>query len=65
MNNKKCQGCGSVLQTDYPSEEGFVKSSVYEKSDYCERCFKILNIKEEQEFSVFIKRVSPAKIIVT
>ena len=54
MNNKKCQGCGSVLQTDYPSEEGFVKSSVYEKSDYCERCFKIIHYGE---YSVLDKKI--------
>ena len=38
---KECLGCGSVLQTESPGKEGFVKSSVYDKSSYCERCFKI------------------------
>ena len=38
---KECLGCGSVLQTIAPKEEGFVKSSVLSKADYCERCFKI------------------------
>lgn len=60
MNNKKCQGCGSVLQTDYPSEEGFVKSSVYEKSNYCERCFKIIHYGE---YSVLDKKIDTDGII--
>ena len=38
---KECLGCGSVLQTEFSSKEGFIKSSVYDKSSYCERCFKI------------------------
>ena len=38
---KKCIGCGAVLQYTYPSIEGYVKKEVYEKSKYCERCFKI------------------------
>ena len=46
MNKKECKGCGSVLQTDYPGQEGFVKSSVYDKSEYCERCFKIIHYNE-------------------
>ena len=41
--NKKCNGCGSVLQTEKIGEEGFVKASVYDKSEYCERCFKIIH----------------------
>ena len=40
---KECLGCGSVLQTEFSSKEGFIKSSVYDKSSYCERCFKIMH----------------------
>ena len=29
--NKKCIGCGSVLQTTNVNLEGFVKSNVYDK----------------------------------
>lgn len=39
--NKKCIGCGAQLQYTYPSIEGYVRKEVYEKSKYCERCFKI------------------------
>ena len=27
MIKKECKGCGSILQTDYPGQEGFAKSS--------------------------------------
>lgn len=43
---KKCIGCGSILQTDNINNEGYIKESVYEKSDYCERCFKIMHYGE-------------------
>ena len=43
---KKCIGCGEVLQSENINKEGYVKSSVYEKSQYCERCFKITHYGE-------------------
>ena len=52
--NKKCLGCGSVLQSTNINEEGFVRSSVIEKSQYCERCFKIKNYGE---YSVLDKKI--------
>lgn len=58
--NKKCKGCGSILQTERIGEEGFVKSSVYEKSDYCERCFKIIHYGE---YSVLDKKIDTDGII--
>lgn len=39
--NKKCIGCGSVLQYENEHYEGYVKKEIYEKADLCERCFKI------------------------
>ena len=60
MNKKECKGCGSILQTDYVGQEGFVKSSVYEKSDYCERCFKIIHYGE---YSVLDKKIDTDGII--
>lgn len=60
MNKKECKGCGSVLQTEYPGQEGFVKSSVYDKSDYCERCFKIMHYGE---YSVLDKKIDTDGII--
>ena len=58
--NKKCLGCGSVLQTDNIDADGFVKSSVYDKSDYCERCFKIMHYGE---YSVLDKKIDTDGII--
>lgn len=60
MNKKECKGCGSILQTDYVGQEGFVKSSVYDKSDYCERCFKIIHYGE---YSVLDKKIDTDGII--
>lgn len=57
---KECLGCGSVLQTIAPKEEGFVKSSVLSKADYCERCFKI---KHYGEYSVLDKKIDTDGII--
>ena len=58
--NKKCIGCGSILQTDNVDEEGFVKSNVYDKSEYCERCFKIIHYGE---YSVLDKKIDTDGII--
>ena len=57
---KKCLGCGSVLQSDNINEDGFVKSSVIDKSDYCERCFKI---KHYGEYSVLDKKIDTDGIV--
>lgn len=57
---KECLGCGSVLQTIAPKDEGFVKSSVLSKADYCERCFKI---KHYGEYSVLDKKIDTDGII--
>lgn len=58
--NKKCNGCGSILQTEKIGEEGFVKASVYDKSEYCERCFKIIHYGE---YSVLDKKIDTDGII--
>ena len=39
----KCQGCGSVLQSDNKDKEGYVKDL---SMPLCERCFKIRNYNE-------------------
>ena len=49
QKSKKCVGCGSVLQSVDVDKEGFVKLNVFDKSEYCERCFKI---KHYGEYSV-------------
>jgi len=57
---KKCIGCGSILQSDHVDNEGFVKSNVYDKSEYCERCFKIIHYGE---YSVLDKKIDTDGII--
>lgn len=57
---KKCIGCGSILQSENVNNEGFVKSNVYDKSEYCERCFKIKNYGE---YSVLDKKIDTDGII--
>ena len=36
--NKKCLGCGAILQTDSIDKEGYTKNI---DNDLCERCFRI------------------------
>ena len=57
---KKCIGCGSILQSENVDLEGFVKSNVYDKSEYCERCFKIIHYGE---YSVLDKKIDTDGII--
>lgn len=45
--NKKCTGCGSVLQTKNNKEKGYIKEDKYDNSTYCERCFKIIHYNEK------------------
>ncbi|MDD3392019.1 MAG: 50S ribosome-binding GTPase [Bacilli bacterium] len=41
--NKKCPGCGSVIQNENINEVGYVKEL---NSDICERCFRINNYND-------------------
>lgn len=45
--NKKCTGCGSILQTTNPKEKGYIKEEKLDNSLYCERCFKIIHYNEK------------------
>lgn len=40
---KKCNGCGAILQKEHPELEGFIRETNFDKSDICERCFRIKN----------------------
>ena len=48
--NKKCIGCGSVLQTEKPKEKGYIIKDKIKDSNYCERCFKIIHYGEEKVY---------------
>lgn len=41
--NKKCIGCGSVLQTTNENINGYIPESKYDNADYCKRCFKLIH----------------------
>ncbi len=43
--NKKCSGCGALLQNSNPNEIGYVKDI---NNDICERCFRIKHYNEYQ-----------------
>lgn len=45
--NKKCIGCGSVLQYKNEQEKGYIREDKYQDSSYCERCFKIIHYNEK------------------
>lgn len=58
--NRKCIGCGLLLQNTNPKEEGFTPK---EDSIYCQRCFKLINYgsfkevknKDKYFFNIFKK----------
>lgn len=57
---KKCLGCGSILQSINNKNDGFVKSNMFDKALYCERCFKI---QHYGEYSVLDKKIDTEGII--
>lgn len=45
--NKKCQGCGAILQSSNPNNQGYIPTEKQKtNSSYCERCFKIIHYNE-------------------
>lgn len=60
--NRKCIGCGALLQTSDSSKEGFIRK---EDSSLCERCFRIKNygdykviVKDNEEFLNILKDIN-------
>ena len=39
--NKKCLGCGSIMQCDYPDKDGFVEEKNFDDALICKRCFRM------------------------
>ena len=58
--NKKCVGCGSILQSKYPKKDGYIKEELINEAKYCERCFKIKNYGE---YTVITEKIEFEKII--
>lgn len=45
--NKKCSGCGAVLQTKNNKEKGYISKDKISDSNYCERCFQIIHYNKK------------------
>ncbi|AGN24135.1 GTPase YqeH [Erysipelothrix rhusiopathiae SY1027] len=43
MENKKCVGCGSVLQTEDTMGRGYAKAI---ENDYCQSCFRLKHYRD-------------------
>lgn len=39
--NKKCVGCGVILQSNFPLKEGYIEPEMLKKDDLCRRCFRL------------------------
>lgn len=66
--NKKCLGCGAVLQTEFSDQEGYTKNI---ENKLCERCFRINNygdykvvVKDNQEFINILKDINTTQDLV-
>lgn len=66
--NKKCLGCGAILQDDNILLEGYTTDL---KNDYCRRCFKMKNYgeyefitKSNEEYIEILKRIGKTKSLV-
>lgn len=60
--NKKCLGCGAVLQTDFKDQEGYTNNI---DNKLCERCFRINNygdykviIKDNNDFIKILENIN-------
>lgn len=68
---KKCNGCGAILQKENPELEGFVREANFDKSDICERCFRIKNYgdykqveKSNVDFINILKKINDTNNLV-
>ena len=66
--NKKCIGCGALLQCDDNLKEGYTRKS---DSELCERCFRIKNygdykviVKDNEEFVNILNDINKTKDLV-
>lgn len=49
--NKKCQGCGAILQSTNPNIVGYIPKEK-DQAEYCERCYKIIHYNEKKYTSL-------------
>jgi hypothetical protein len=69
--SKKCVGCGLKLQTDDEKKDGYIKLENIDKSNLCERCFRIQNYNEykvvdktNKDFAKIFKKIDKSKDLV-
>lgn len=69
--NKKCIGCGAILQTTSPEKIGYVQKANLEKSSLCQRCFRIRNygdykvvVKDNQDYINILNDVNKTQDLV-
>lgn len=69
--DKKCVGCGAVMQYKDSSLEGYIAEDKYEKASICERCFRINNygdyksiIKDNSTFINILKNINKQDLVV-
>jgi hypothetical protein len=69
--SKKCVGCGLKLQTDDEKKDGYIKLENVDKSNLCERCFRIQNYNEykvvdktNKDFAKIFKKIDKSKDLV-
>jgi len=47
----RCRGCGAILQSDFPGEEGYIPLHVFQESTQqniiCKRCFRIQHYNDD------------------
>lgn len=68
---KKCLGCGSILQFEDNTKEGYVEEKNYEKSTLCKRCFRLkhygeINIinEDNEKFIDILKSINKTNSLV-
>lgn len=66
----KCNGCGAILQTNKPNQEGYIREKNIEKQ-ICERCFRIKNygdyqmiLKNNSDFEPILSEIGATKDLV-
>lgn len=69
--DKKCTGCGALLQIYNNALEGYIDASKYEDAKICERCFRIRNygdykciVKDNSTFVNIIKQINSKDLVV-
>lgn len=50
--NKICFGCGSKIQSNDKTREGYIPGSKIDSAIYCQRCFRLIHYGENKESNV-------------